>query len=360
MKIRVPDYFDRFSCIADRCPDTCCQGWAIVVDDDSYQRYRTLPGEIGARLRDALHLQDGEYTITCRQDGRCSMLDDDGLCSLQKACGPQALCRVCDQFPRFSTDIGQHRELGLSLSCPEAARLILTQAEPVTFHTDTTPEPVTICHDVDAAFYFGLRQARGHLISLLQNRAVPLEQRVLQVNALCSRLQRTQGRFSRRSIQQVLDAAASIPAAGKPGPRQRRAILQQLMQRQPRRADWHTRLQTVLAAPAPSTDQYTAFSRYCSDWSILQEQLLVYFLNKYLIRAAFDGDILGAARYCLASWALVYELALQEWLQHGVVDWLTLAYQYAAETENDESCHIELSGRLRRLSQRNMQALLTF
>ena len=30
----VPDYYKKFSCIADKCPDTCCAGWEIVVDDE--------------------------------------------------------------------------------------------------------------------------------------------------------------------------------------------------------------------------------------------------------------------------------------------------------------------------------------
>lgn len=27
MKVFVPQYFDEFTCIADKCPDTCCIGW---------------------------------------------------------------------------------------------------------------------------------------------------------------------------------------------------------------------------------------------------------------------------------------------------------------------------------------------
>ena len=51
MKIRTPAYYQNFRCIAGACPDTCCRGWAIVVDDEAWEKYQSLPGEIGARLR---------------------------------------------------------------------------------------------------------------------------------------------------------------------------------------------------------------------------------------------------------------------------------------------------------------------
>lgn len=361
MKIRIPDYYNEFVCIADRCPDTCCQGWAIVVDEQSYADYQNLPGEIGQRLRSALRRQDGEYTITCQPDGRCKMLDDDGLCSLQKACGPQALCQVCDRFPRFQTEIGQNREVGLSLACPEAARLILTGAQPVTFHWESTPEPVTICHEVDAEFYFGLRQARDRILELLQDRTRPLQQRVQQAGELCDRLQRTQGRFARHSLAQVLETAFLTPCIppSDTGVRQRHQLLQSLAERQPRRADWIVRLQQALSSHADAV-QRESFNKFCQQQELLQEQLLVYYFNKYLIRAAFDRDISGAGRYCLASWAIIRELALHDWLQGTQPDWILLAQQYAAETENDEACRVMLYHRLRKLPRRKMQELLSF
>ena len=39
-----PDYFDRFRCIADKCPDSCCKEWEVQVDDDAAAYYRSLPG----------------------------------------------------------------------------------------------------------------------------------------------------------------------------------------------------------------------------------------------------------------------------------------------------------------------------
>ena len=51
MILRYPSYYKRFSCIAQRCEDTCCAGWEIDIDDRSYQYYMSVEGEFGERLR---------------------------------------------------------------------------------------------------------------------------------------------------------------------------------------------------------------------------------------------------------------------------------------------------------------------
>ena len=124
MNITKPGYYDAFRCIAAACPDSCCKEWDVQVDAASAAFYRQLPGELGDRLRQVLRQEDGETVMTI-VDGRCPMWRGDGLCRIQAELGEQALCRVCREFPRLRHDYGDFVELGLELSCPEAARLIL-------------------------------------------------------------------------------------------------------------------------------------------------------------------------------------------------------------------------------------------
>ena len=42
MKIRVPNYFKDFKCIASKCEDTCCAGWGIVIDDEALEKYQKV------------------------------------------------------------------------------------------------------------------------------------------------------------------------------------------------------------------------------------------------------------------------------------------------------------------------------
>lgn len=126
MKILKPNYYDQFHCIAGDCPDSCCQEWDVQVDIPSAQRYLALPGPLGDRLRQTLKSDDsGEYCLEIT-DRRCPMWRQDGLCQIQAELGEEGLCQVCKTFPRLQHDYGDFVELGLELSCPEAARLIFT------------------------------------------------------------------------------------------------------------------------------------------------------------------------------------------------------------------------------------------
>ena len=67
MKFRYPAYYEQFSCIADRCEDTCCAGWEIDIDDESYAYYMNVEGAFGEELR----RQIKEYESVChRQTSR--------------------------------------------------------------------------------------------------------------------------------------------------------------------------------------------------------------------------------------------------------------------------------------------------
>ena len=124
MKIYKTAYFDEFRCIASACSDSCCKEWGVQVDGVSAAYYRSLAGPLGDRLREVLCDEDGETVMTI-VDGRCPMWRADGLCRIQAELGEGALCKTCREFPRLTHDYGDFIEMGLELSCPEAARMIL-------------------------------------------------------------------------------------------------------------------------------------------------------------------------------------------------------------------------------------------
>ena len=124
MKISYPDYYSEFQCIASACPDSCCHEWEVDVDEETAAYYRSLPGELGDRLRQVL--KDTPEGVSMEiTDRRCPMWRQDGLCRIQAELGHDALCKTCREFPRIRHDYGTFAEYGLELSCPEAARLIL-------------------------------------------------------------------------------------------------------------------------------------------------------------------------------------------------------------------------------------------
>lgn len=125
-----------FTCMADCCPSTCCSGWRITVDPESYQRFMQIPDD-GLRqdILGNLIEQDGQFRFMNRDNGACGMLDADGLCRIQRNAGERMLCHTCRKFPRITARISQavsgYREtvwLSLAASCPVVAKSILDGA----------------------------------------------------------------------------------------------------------------------------------------------------------------------------------------------------------------------------------------
>lgn len=126
MKVFFPEYYRTFACIAADCPDSCCHEWTVDVDTDTAAFYRSLSGSLGDRLREVLADTDDGAVMTI-ENGRCPMWRQDKLCRIQAELGHEALCKTCREFPRLCHDYGNFAELDLELSCPEAARLILSE-----------------------------------------------------------------------------------------------------------------------------------------------------------------------------------------------------------------------------------------
>ena len=125
MKIRVPEYFVDFKCIADKCLDSCCIGWEIDIDERTRAKYDALDTTLGAEIREkTVH---GYFPLS--ENGRCAFLDDTGLCRIISAEGDGCLCDICREHPRYYGVGNGIIEGGLGLGCEEAARMILALTE---------------------------------------------------------------------------------------------------------------------------------------------------------------------------------------------------------------------------------------
>jgi len=173
MKLIAPNYYPAFRCIADKCRHSCCIGWEIDIDPDTREKYRHVPDEFGMRLNAAI--ADGEVSsFRLGPDERCPMLNATGLCDLIIALGEENLCQVCADHPRFRNYFADRTEIGLGLCCEEAARLILSQEEPM--------ELITLEDDGEAADLpaeeAALLALRAELIALMQDETRPIEDRL--------------------------------------------------------------------------------------------------------------------------------------------------------------------------------------
>lgn len=188
MVLRYPAYYEQFTCIANRCEDTCCAGWEIDIDDKSYQFYMGVGGGMGERLRANIKeygREDGDvyeqHGFILREGRRCPFLDEKGLCELYRELGEGALCSVCTDTPRNYLEYGGERELAISAGCPEAGRLIYMRPEKITF-VERDIDDTLDWEESDDEIQFArqIRLARDRAIRILQNRTLPIEERIVR------------------------------------------------------------------------------------------------------------------------------------------------------------------------------------
>jgi len=74
MQYTRPDYYEDFSCIGGACPDTCCSGWQIVIDESSLEKYRHQKDGFGNRLRNEIDWKEGVFR---QYNGDCCFLNED-------------------------------------------------------------------------------------------------------------------------------------------------------------------------------------------------------------------------------------------------------------------------------------------
>ena len=132
MEYRFPHYFDDFRCVAAECEDTCCAGWAIMIDEETLEKYEKYQGSFGNRLRNSIDWKEGCFM---QYEKRCAFLNDRNLCDIHMEAGEHMLCDTCRNYPRHKEEFEGVREGSLSLSCIEAAKIILGCEEPVQFLT---------------------------------------------------------------------------------------------------------------------------------------------------------------------------------------------------------------------------------
>jgi len=210
-----PSAYHAFRCIGAECEDTCCTGWLVNIDKRTYQRYQQCDdAELGPRLRELIVINpdskgDKDFARIGLDGASCPFLDR-GLCGIQNKLGETYLSVTCARYPRVWKLVDDVVQRSLDLSCPEAARLMLLDPNPIAFDQveggDLRPGEL---YDLTAPDgnsrepYAWFGEIRAFLIELLQYRAYPLWKRLVILASFCDQL------------QQLADAGenAQVPAA---------------------------------------------------------------------------------------------------------------------------------------------------
>ena len=220
-------YAQSFRCIGSDCEDTCCQGWGVPIDQAAYEKYQNLPDSQLRTLIDAsiLAMPEGAKSINfakIRMDGtsQCPLLTTERLCHIQLEMGADYLPHACAAYPRIVHSVGGIEETALTLSCPEAARLVLLTPELLTREpldrdqerTARAEAPADLMVSIAGtevpanplslhSWFWPIRQL---VLALVRNRAYPLWQRLFLLGVFCRRLDAISSGELQRSVPAFL------------------------------------------------------------------------------------------------------------------------------------------------------------
>jgi lysine-N-methylase len=194
-------YADKFKCIGPACEDTCCQGWSVPVDRNTWDKYQSLPRSSLRVLIDASVLRvpqgaDDDASVNApvfakirmNEANQCPLLTEERLCSIQAELGEEMLSHTCATYPRIVHSIGGVKEVALTFSCPEAARLVLLTPGLLVGAEEAEKQTSGIEAHADHETHADFWQVRAVVLNLVRLRIYSLWQRMFLLDMLCRRL----------------------------------------------------------------------------------------------------------------------------------------------------------------------------
>ncbi|MEE0657280.1 MAG: flagellin lysine-N-methylase [Blautia hansenii] len=353
MYYRKPHYYDKFSCTAEQCPDTCCAGWQIVIDENSLEKYSNVSGDFGIRLLNSINWREGIFE---QYEKRCSFLNAENLCDIYKELGADALCDTCRLYPRHIEEFENLREFSLSLSCPVAAKMILQCQEPVRFleEEDEKEEGEEDFEDFDFLLFDCLLEVREKLFSIVQNRTIPIEKRMYCVLKIAKNLQTALdegGLFERDFISDMeLYLQEEIKEFSGGFYETVQVLRKDLLRLEVLREEWKANLKATENLFQKGEIWYMdKRERYKAEikntigqeqWDIYKEQLLMFFLYTYFCGAVYDDMIYSKGVLSVISVFWIEEITFWNWAKDERIieekNILETAYRYAREIEHSD------------------------
>lgn len=292
MNTYVPDYYMDFKCIADRCRHSCCIGWEIDIDEDTYNLYKNTGGDFGDKLRSSISL-DGDAHFCLTENERCPFLNKDNLCDIIIHLGENYLCQICDDHPRFRNFFSDREEMGLGLCCEAVAELIIGREKKTEFILHTGSGEI---YDKEEAAFFA---ERDEVYNILQNRNIPVNKRIKK---LCGKYKIE---LPDKSIPQWADEFRALERLD---------------------SKWDEYLDKLIHIPSAVYKDWAY-----EEWETAREQLLVYFVYRHMADGFYENNIRERLAFAIVSDMMITSLCIAT--KNDMAD---IARRYSSEIEYSE------------------------
>ncbi len=327
-------YVETFHCLAGACPDSCCKGWEVVIDEPTLQTYQQCSNPIGNRIRKVLtQNEEQEWIFQNQKNGECPFWNAQKLCDLQLLTGDTLLCNTCRMFPRIPQDYTIFTEHILSLACPEAARSVLMQKEPFQAIFSYQEDAPTITES-DLPYSLDwmacLRETRTVLLQLFQDTSILLSDALYYGFHYVQQLQDW--------IEEKTDDFPQMqPIAATPDFLHQETVLHMYDNMEWMTPEWADWMQQIRLHPVTQAD-LQAFQMVSDDLLPAFRNFCSYYLYLYWLQALDHGNVLLPYQKMLAA---LYEIAvvsawkLRETNAYSLSDCIRIVQLYAKEVMHD-------------------------
>lgn len=270
--------------------------------------------------------------------------------------GADALCQTCRMYPRHVEEFEDLREYSLSLSCPEAARIMLSTEEKTKFiETEDTLEEEEDYEDFDLLLFDRLEEARDYIFSMIQNRTLDFSKRMAALLRFSYEIQEAldRGELFELDLEECMKKALEREERRRTESRFRnmKEMAKDLGKMEVLREGWEKELENLqrqLYDNGEDTYEVILKEFFSSlkktgkgqAWDIWKEHILIFFIYTYFCGAVYDDLIYTKAVLAVFSLLWIQEIIIERCcIQGGAPKLETVcraAWEFAREIEHSD------------------------
>ncbi len=340
---------------------TCCQDWDIIPDEKFLSDCLSAPDSLRGILSSCLSIsEEGEFCFQLRPDGKCSLLDEAGLCLIQRSWGEEHLCDHCSCYPRFFEEYGCLTEYSLAVSCPEAARMVMEQGIFPLLETDDLVEDPPFS-GVDLDFLSTLIDSRQTTFQLLTENPRPLWSRLADLLSYAGDIQ--------DSIDFSLPFPEEVPSSGSSHsvfPFSALSLVSQLFNffagldfLRPEWPDFLHSSRQMFSCLTPDQFQQLQAEYQAADplWDTHLTRFASYFLFRHWPKTINDDLLYGRAALTVGACLILHFLSVTFWKRHSSISCSEKALIWAAFSREVEHQDENLDSAIEILSDESLWPL---
>ena len=361
MRIIKETHFDNFICAADKCSDTCCQGWQIILDDEALKRFEGYEGPYRKELTEAVTFDGEDHLICFASNGKCPLLNEKGLCNLVLTEGEEFISEICHMYPRHVEEFDGIREWSLSISCPHAAKTLLLEETPLTYDAvdnDDEEELYEDFEDFDTLLYTKLEDSREVIFNILKDRSISIFLRLKLILSLGRKLQEKLDVNELFDMDDIIDEYSSgykdmdIVSSGDPSEvflsfmKEIKDNFDIMLRLEKLRNEWNYVLSDTLKLSELKEEEY---QKLCIDFlssfndcniEIVLENLIYTYIFTYYLGAVYDDCLYAKLSFSVYSVFMMVHIFLSK-MDQGLInisadDFIDVVYRFARETEHSD------------------------